>query len=212
MTMISEAAPSTAVLPPARSATLRLRLLGRSVIVALTSMTGLILFVLWVTFVAVSPISVVAPLVLPVTVLVRAYANGYRRRTARLIGAPIPSGYRTPSRPGLISRIWAVVRDPASWRDAAWLLSHAVVGFVTSILSVTLFLGAVFYLVYPFLFWVTPQRVFGTPFGGWHELHTVADATIMMPLALVCFGLWYLLQLPLTRLELALTRALLGPR
>jgi hypothetical protein len=34
----------------------------------------------------------------------------------------------------------------------------------------------VFYLIYPFLYWVTPS-VFGTPFGDWHALHSVTDAT-----------------------------------
>jgi hypothetical protein len=82
---------------------------------------------------------------------------------------------------------------------------------VTSALAVTLFLGSVFYLIYPFLYWVTPPSVFGTPFGGWLELHSVAGATVMMPLALVTLALWLALQVPLTRAELALTRSLLGP-
>ncbi len=212
MTTMTEQPPASAVLPAARHTALRLHLLGRSVVVMLTSMIGVALFSVWVTLVAVSPITLVAPLVIPATAVVRAYANRHRRAAGRLLGTAIEAGYRTPDRPGSFRRIWTIERDPASWRDALWLLLHAVVAFVTSTLAFTLFAGAVFYLIYPFLFWVTPEHVFGRPFGGWLELHSVADATIVMPLALVSFALWFVLQLPLTRAELSLTRSLLGRR
>jgi hypothetical protein len=203
--------PATrAVLPPPRHFSLRLHLLARSVGVMFTSMVGVVLFSLWVTFVAVSPITLVAPLVLPVTALVRAYANAHRRGAARLLGRPVEAGYRRRERPGLIARIWTIERDGASWRDALWLLLHAIVACVTATLAVALFLGSVFYLIYPFLYWVTPPHVFDRPFGDWLRLHSVADATIAMPLGLVSFGLWFALQLPLARAELGLTAKLLG--
>jgi len=177
-----------------------------------TSLVGAVLFSAWITAVAVAPITVTAPLLLPITAVVRAYANAHRRGAARLLGTPIPAPYRSAERAGVLSRVQTIIRDPASWRDALWLLLHSTVGCVTSALAVTLFLGSVFYLIYPFLYWVTPPSVFGTPFGGWLELHSVAGATVMMPLALVTFALWLALQVPLTRAELALTRSLLGPR
>jgi hypothetical protein len=210
VTALTDAPAVPAVLPPPRPYPLRLRLLLRSVGVMLTSMVGVVLFVLWVTCVAVSPITLVAPLVLPVTGLVRAYANARRRGVARLLGRPVEAGYRTSERPGLISRIWAVERDPASWRDVLWLLLHAVVGFVTATLAVALFLTSVFYLIYPFLYWVTPPRVFDQPYGDWLTVHSVAGATVAMPLGLVSLALWFGLQLPLARAELAVTRSLLG--
>jgi hypothetical protein len=203
--------PTTAaVLPPPRHYPLRLHLLARSVGVMLTSMAGAALFAFWVTFVAVSPITLVAPLVLPITGVVRAYANARRRGAARLLGRAMPEPYRRPERPGLIARIWTIERDRASWRDALWLLLHAIVGCVTATLAVTLFLSTVFYLIYPFLYWVTPPHVFNRPFGDWMQLHSVAEATVVMPFGLVTLGLWYVLQLPLTRAELGLTRRLLG--
>lgn len=198
------------VLPPLRPASLRLRMTARAAHVMITSVLAVVPFTLWITFVAVSPISLVAPLVLPATALVRAYANAHRRGVTRLLGTPMPPPYRDPGGRGMLRRIWQIVRDPASWRDAWWLLCHAVVGCVTATLTVALFAGSVFYLIYPFLYWVTPQRVFGHPFDHL-TLHSVADATVLMPLALVCFALWYALVLPLTRLELSLARALLGP-
>ena len=212
MTTTTELPPTRPVLPPGRTVSLRLHLFGRSVLVMLTAMLGLPLFVLWVTLVAISPISIVAPLLIPATALVRAYANARRREAARLLGQPVTADYRTPSQPGLPRRIWTLVSDPASWRDALWLPVHAAVGFATATVSVTLLLASVFYAIYPFLFWVTPQAAFGHPFGHWHEFHSVGQSTLMMVLAPVAFGLWWVLQLPLSRAELRVTQALLSRR
>jgi hypothetical protein len=211
--MIVVAEPSTR--PPVaapRPTAVHLRLLGRSVRVMLTSMTGVVLFCLWVTLVAVSPITLVAPLVVPVTALVRRYANAHRREATMLLGQPVAAGYRTGGRRGPVASVWSIERDPASWRDAWWCLAHAVVAFVTSTVLVALFAGGVFYLSYPFLYWVTPQHVFGRPFGGLVVLHSVGQAMVMTPLALILFGLWYLLALPFTGAELGLTRRLLRAR
>ena len=207
-----DAPASRPVLPAPRWYSLRLHLLGRSISTMFTSLIGAVLFSAWITMVAISPLALTAPLLLPVTAMVRAYANAHRRSASRLLGTPIPAPYRPVERPGVLGRVSAIVRDPASWRDALWALLHSIVGCVTSTVAVSLFFGSVFYLIYPFLYWVTPPSVFGKPFGTWHELHSVADATVMMPLALITFGLWLALQLLLTRLELALTRSLLGPR
>jgi hypothetical protein len=208
------AAPSAtpAVLPARRMYSIRLLLLGRSVTTMFTSLLGIGLFVGWIVAVALAPISITAPLLIPITALVRAYANAHRRGASLLLGTPVPATYRSAKGQGLFGRIVTIVRDPASWRDALWLIPHVVVGFATSLLAVVLFFSSVFYLIYPFLFWVTPQSVFGTPFGNWHELHSVADATVMMPIGLVMFGLWMVLQGPLTRLEVALTGRMLGRR
>jgi len=212
MTMTTEAPTGPTVLPVRRQYSIRLHLLGRSLTTTFTSVLGIGLFALWITAVALAPISLTAPLLVPITAIVRAYANAHRRGAGWLLGKPVRAAYRPTAGRGVFSRIATIVRDPASWRDAVWLLLRGIVGFVTSLLAVILFASSVFYLSYPFLYWVTPQSVFGTPFGDWHELHSVADATVMMPLGLITFGLWMTLQLPLTRLELALTRSLLGSR
>src|SRR5581483_6672065 len=199
-----------AAVPADRRAPLRLYLLGRAAVLMATSMTGVVLFCLWVTLVAVSPVTLLAPLVLPMTRLVRAYADAHRRSAGRALGRVVERPY-APTRSRGVRRVWDVVRDPASWRDAWWLLAHGVVAFTTATLSVALFLGGVFYLAYPLLYASTPQRVFGHPFDKAFTLHTVAQSTVMMPLALICFALWYGLALPLARAEVTLTVKLLSP-
>jgi hypothetical protein len=100
--------PTTSPLPPA--APLRLFLLGRSAVVMVTAVIGVALFCLWVTLVAVSPLTVVAPLVLPVTALVRRYAGVHRRGVQRLSGASVPRPYRPATRRGVIGRVWDIER------------------------------------------------------------------------------------------------------
>ena len=78
------------------------------------------------------------------------------------------------------------------------MLVHAVAGCFLSTLQVSLFLGGLLYLIYPFLYWVTPEEAFGRPFGLF-ELHSVAESFWVMPLAVVSFGLWYLTAVPLSR-------------
>jgi Putative sensor len=201
-----------AVIPPARLASVRLHLLARAFVVLPTSVFGAGLFALWLALVAVSPITLVAVLVVPATALVRGYAGVHRREAGRLLGRPIEPPYRDTRGLGVVRRVLVIVRDPASWRDAGWLVAHAIVGCVTSAIAIAFFAGGVLYGSYPFLYWVTPQNAFGRPFGGLVVLHSVGDAALMMPLALVAFGLWYALALPLARIELSLTRSLLSPR
>ncbi|MDT4913299.1 MAG: hypothetical protein QOC66_2427 [Pseudonocardiales bacterium] len=209
MAFLTDVVPSEPI-PAPRRAPLRLFLLGRSAIVMVTSMFGVVLFCLWVTLVAISPLTIVAVLVLPVTAVVRWYAELRRRGAQRLLGTPVQGSYRPPPEKGAVARVWAIERDPASWRDTAWLLLHAIVGFVTSTLSFTLFAGGAFYLIYPFLYWVTPDPVFRNPFGDQWTLHSVSDAAAVMPAALVSFALWYVLVIPLARAEVSMTRAMLG--
>lgn len=207
---VERVAPQPVLPPSPRS--VRLRLLARSTRIMVTSNAGSLLLSLWLTVLALGVVTLAAPLVLPTTALVRKYADAHRRGVRDLTGDPMPSPYRTSDRDGLTRRVLTVVKDPASWRDALWLVLHSIVGCLTSALSVTLFAGTVFYAIYPLLFAVTPRPVFSKPFGGLIELHSVTGCLVMVPFALVSLGLWYVMQIPLTRVELSLTRSLLEPR
>ncbi|WP_143167894.1 sensor domain-containing protein [Jatrophihabitans endophyticus] len=206
---------STLVLPRAdarprrrNALTERLRLTAHAAVVAPTALAGVALLPLWLTLVALTPLTVVAPLLLPATWLVRRYADAHRRAAARLLARPVGVPYRRLSRPGVISRITTVLRDPASWRDALWLLLHAVVGFVSALLTLVLLLATAYWLVLPFLVHVAP-RAFETSLG-FVTLHDAGDAAVLVPLAGIAFQLWWWLTIPLARGRVALDRALLG--
>lgn len=205
---VSPSSPTSTV--PPHPLTLRLWVTARAAAFTVTSMVGVALLPLWLTLVAVSPLTVVVPFALGATTLVRAYADANRGAAGRLRGEPVPRPYR-PAGQGVFGRHLAVLRDPASWRDAAWLLVHAVVGFVTATLTLTLFLGTLFWAVFPFLYAVTPQAAFGDALG-FVTIHSVAQSFLFVPLALVAFGLWWALAVPSARADAAVTARMLGPR
>jgi len=82
--------------------------------------------------------------------------------------------------------------------------------FTLSVLSFSLAAGSIFYLIYPFLFAVTPPEVFGNPFG-FYRITSVAGAFPIVPLGLVCAVIWYWTARPLGRANARLMRGLLGP-
>jgi hypothetical protein len=74
--------------------------------------------------------------------------------------------------------------------------------------SFSLLAGSVFYLSYPFLYWVTPDPVFRQPFG-FFTLHSVGQSFVLMPLGLLCFALWYATVRPMMLADARLMRSLL---
>ncbi len=198
---------------PRRAPAVRLRArLDATRLAAVRTLTGLVaglLFSAWLTAAAAALTSVLAPLILPVTALVRATCDADRLRLGRLTEAPAPAVYR-PLRGNALRRARIVLGDPASWRDAAWLLWSALLGWVLAALTVCLFAGSIFYLFYPLLYAIAPPPVFREPFGSWSHLHSVAQACAVMPTAALCVVLWYATTVPLAQADAAVARACLG--
>lgn len=75
---------------------------------------------------------------------VRAWADWRRLTAVRWGGVRIPPRYRVfPADAGRWARLSGVLRDPATWREFAWLPVDAVLGFVTALVPAAL-------LLYPF--------------------------------------------------------------
>ncbi|MGX7677452.1 sensor histidine kinase [Jatrophihabitans sp. DSM 45814] len=190
---------------------LRWRLLAWSLPMAVVAELGIGLFSVWITWVSVIVVGVGIPLTLISTPAVRWYANRHRSWAANVLGEPIPRPY-LPIRPGSgpLLRLWSIMKDPATWRDWFWLLVNASIGFTLSIVSFSLFAGGLFYLIYPFLWAVTPPEVFGNPFGFFH-INQVSDAFVLMPLGLIFWVIWWYSAVPLARLNARIMHSLLAP-
>jgi signal transduction histidine kinase len=110
--------------------------------------------------------------------LVRVQAD-YRRRLAReWCGLAIPSAYRPlpkDVRPGFIGQIERtvhVLKDPASWRDIAWLLLDATAGFALALLPSSLLGQGLFGWVLAAGVWEPIVNVEGT---HWYAFVPVTD-------------------------------------
>jgi hypothetical protein len=132
--------------PPRESAVaLRLGLLGQSLLLALASTAGACLAAAWSCALSVIGLGAGIPLTLVATVLVRWFAGLHRRWAAARLGVPVAVPYRSAPAAGWLPRTWlartgTILRDPATWRDGAWLLLNSVTALLTCGLSAIFFL------------------------------------------------------------------------
>jgi signal transduction histidine kinase len=112
------------------------RLLWWSLAALGTAVASLVLFILTVTGTALIVVWVGVPLVVGAMLVVRPIAD-WHRRTIPCIdgGAPIESPYLAASRGGLLVRLRGVLRDPATRRDALWLLVNGTIGLALAIVA-----------------------------------------------------------------------------
>jgi signal transduction histidine kinase len=158
------------------------------------------------------------PLVLGFVWLTRQVAGAYRWIATNGIGVPIHRPYR-PWASGHIGRkLVGLAKDPASWRDLAWLFVNSTVGFAVYLVMLTLFFGMLWYAVLPLLWWIveraggreTALLVLRSDFGAW-TIDSQTDALAGIPIALGVGALWWWLCPPLMRGHARLSRLLLGP-
>lgn len=151
---VAAAVPNAVHRPVGRAAALR-----AAIAVLATWPVATMLFSVWITAVFLIPVAIFVPLVLPCTRAVRRYADVHRRWASGVLGEPIPYPHRPEATGSAFARAWSVLRDPASWREWWWLLVHSTASVAIAGLSASLYLGGFFYLIYPFLYWVTPEGV-----------------------------------------------------
>ncbi len=171
----------------------------------LLAVPALVLFVLWVTFL---PLVIVTVGILGLAIVVPAagvVASGFRVMAGQILGEPLEPSYRdAPGGPLSRLRVW--ITDPARWRDLAGMFVTSTLGLVTSVIVISLLGGSLFYLIYPFLWWVTPDGVFDVPLGI-ITIDTLSETFLMSLGAVVLFALWWWVGGPLVRARARLDRA-----
>ncbi len=115
---------------------------GRGLALAVGSLPLSILgFCLSLVSMALIPIGVGALTTPYVVKGVRAYADRRRALAERWGGVRIPSAYRpAPDTANPLRRTYALLRDPATWRDLLWLLVDMPAGYLTALLPAVLVL------------------------------------------------------------------------
>jgi signal transduction histidine kinase len=185
------------------------RATGWAVVHLLLSAVALALFVIEVVAISLTPITVGALMLFVVVPMVGGLAGWHRQLAAHYLGEPVaPMPYRPTQGLSLLGRLWRWACDPARWRDLLWLLLDFVLGFTLTLLVVTFFLAIVWYLIYPFLFAVTPRGVFDMDLGI-YRIDTQQRSFLAWGFAAIAAGLWFLLAAPLMRLKVLIDRALL---
>ncbi|MCF4137975.1 sensor domain-containing protein [Streptomyces sp. Tue 6430] len=119
-----------------------LRAAGRGFVLAVASLPLAVLcFSLTAVSIALIPIGVGLVTTPYVLTGVRLFADRRRALAAAWGGVSIPSVYRpAPEDANPWARTFAMLRDPATWRDLRWLLVDMTAGFVTALLPAVLVL------------------------------------------------------------------------
>lgn len=187
---------------------------GRGFLVCVVGLAGSItLFVLAVVSIALVPIGVGVVTTPWVLTGVRAFANWRRAIAAEWCGVRIPATYRPiPEKANPWERCFRMLRDPATWRDLAWLPVDMTAGFVTALLPAALLLYPLEGFALPLGLW----RVLTDSTGGdwWYGFVPVSGqgtAFLAGALGAALLVASYYLTPPLLRVHFLLTRSVLAP-
>jgi len=188
----------------------RVVLTGLSLVYVLLAVPALALLCILTTSLGVAVVGVGLVLLLVFVPLNQQLANVHRTLSSRILGAPIERPYLRPAAAGGLGllRSWAL--DPARWRDFAWTWMSVTIGWALSWISLGLGLGVIWYLVFPFVYWITPEGTFDTNYGLF-KLDTQGEAFLEWILLAVALFIWWKLEPVLMRWRAELDRSMLAP-
>jgi signal transduction histidine kinase len=183
---------------------------GRGFVLALVIVPGAVLcYTLSLVSLSLIPVGVGLVTTPWVLTRVRAFADWRRVLAAEWGGVKIPSAYRpVPEDANPWTRTYAMLRDPATWRDLRWLQVDMTAGFLTALLpSVLLFYPLEGFAVAAGLW--RPLSEYGGYWYGFVHVTDQASALGAGALAAVLLALVPLAPRLLT-VHFRLTRAVLG--
>jgi signal transduction histidine kinase len=188
----------------------RFRLTWLAVQLAWLAVAGLVLAMVLVMLVALMLLGGVGmPLTLRTLPWLRGFADWHRGVFARLGGRGIDRPYLPEPAGRWPVRLSAAARDPAYYRDAAWLLVNGTAGALACLAVVTLFAGGVFYLLQPAIWPIAPGVVNAR--YGLFTVHGAGTAFLTVPIGVAGLLLWWWLTPGLLRADAQLGRWLLSP-
>ena len=188
----------------------RLRLSGLALAYVLLAVPAVALVAVTTAALGVAVVGVGLVLLLLLVPLSAQLADAHRFIASRVLGVEIPRPYKrsSSSSPRGLLRTWA--SDPARWRDYAWLWVKITLGWATAWVAFGLTLGVLWYAVFPFVYWVTPDGAFDMDYGI-YVLDSQAESFLEWVFLPIIFGLWWMLEPPLVRFVAMLDRGMLAP-
>ncbi len=184
----------------------RLALTGYSFGHLFLAVPATVFFCLQVTFIPLVVVSVGIFGLLAVVPATQGIASAYRAMAGSIRREHLESSYKDTTGMGPFRRVAAWATDPARWKDLAGMLLGCTVGLVIPIVVIAFLAGSLFYLIYPFLWWVTPPGVFDVQLG-FTTLDTFEESFVMWAGAAILFALWWWTTGPLVRARAAMDKA-----
>lgn len=188
----------------------RLKLTALSVVYVLLAVPAVVLVCVLTTALSVAIVGIGLVLLLIFVPLNQQLTNVHRALAGRILGVQIERPYVSTSSVSGFGRLKRWVADPARWRDFAWTYMSVTIGWALAWLAFGLGLAVIWYAVFPFVFWITPDGVFDMDYGLF-TLDTQAEAFFEWVWMLVAFSFWWWLVPVLMRWRAQLDRAMLSP-
>ncbi len=165
------------------------------------------------------------PLLVAAAAVVRWCADVERARLRRFYGT-VAGGYRAPAGPGVMAQLRTRWRDPATWRDIAYLLGMYVPLVTLDLIVLTIWLTFLAGITLPVWYWAPWQSIHGTRFHGYQlgyfpngphghpgyglYIDTLPKALLAAAVSLVLFLLFNYVLVATARAHAKTARALLG--
>jgi signal transduction histidine kinase len=151
------------------------------------------------------------PLVLGVVTLLRKFTGVHRRQAGWVLGTTIEVPYRQSQDRGLVVRVFDMLKDPATWRDLAFLYVQMTAGMALACVQVALPLGAVGAATLATWWWALPDGA-EVDLLGFLPITNTATALVFGIISGVIYtGVWWLVGPYLAQAQAHLTKWLLAP-
>ena len=166
------------------------------------------------------------PLLVAAAAVLRGCASAERARLRQVLAEPVRGGYRPVTRPGIMAQVRTRWRDPATWRDVAYLIGLWPLLFVLDTAVLTVWITLIAGVTLPAWYWAprqtfdSGQTVHGVQLGyfpdgphgpgGWgFYVHTLPGALIAAAVFLVAFLLFNYVLVLTARAHARIARAVL---
>ncbi|WP_246498155.1 sensor histidine kinase [Natronoglycomyces albus] len=178
-----------------------LSLMGMLLIVAAALASVLVLF--WVGI----------PLTIALIWKIRAWAGAQRRIFTDRLDTPVSNPYRPWPRGSLDRRALWLIRDPATWRDVAWLGINSTLGALMYGLLIGFFAVGAYLIVQPLLYLFFFSDGVRETLGnvGFYQFDSVAKTLMLVPLGVLFGAAWWHWTERLMRWYAGVGAKLLGP-
>lgn len=188
----------------------RLALNGYALVYVLLAVPAVVMLCVMTTSLGVAVVGVGLILLLIFVPILEQMTNIHRRLSGRILGVEIERPYEKVGigSPWRVLRSWAA--DSARWRDFAWTWMSVTIGWALSWIAFGTGLAVIWFAIYPFLYWVTPDGVFDIDYGIF-ELDTQAESFFEWVWLAVAFFIWWKLMPLLVKWRAELDRSLLAP-
>jgi hypothetical protein len=190
----------------------RLDIMATSLFLMPIAIFGTVVFSLVITALSLTTLWIGVPIAMALIYFTRHLADLHRLWFGSRFGVRISRPYREQP-DGLFRRFFALLSDPQTWRDQAWLLVNATLGVAILSTIVATFAAGIGALSLGLWWGWLPDGAEWNAFGipGFMTVHDTSSAMAFgIPAGVTYLAIWWFLAPVLMRAHALVTRSLLG--